>query len=54
MVQETEKDDKAYLGENNGHARSEVWDEETQQRVQFDATPYLKEDGSTSGQNMQQ
>lgn len=54
MVQSVAKDKKAHLTKNQGHARSEVRDEEHQQRVRFDATPTIKEDGEKSDENWQE
>lgn len=39
------------LSSNNGHARSEVWDETLWKWVEFDATPVKKEDWEDSNQN---
>lgn len=39
------------LSSNNGHARSEVWDETQWKWIEFDATPIKKEDGEDSNQN---
>ncbi len=39
------------LSSNNGHARSEVWDETLWKWVEFDATPIKKEDWEDSNQN---
>lgn len=54
MVQSVSKDKKAHLNKNQGHARSEVRDEEKQQWVRFDATPTIKEDGEKSKENGQE
>ena len=39
------------LSSNNGHARSEVWDETLWKWIEFDATPVKKEDWEDSNQN---
>lgn len=54
MVQSVSKDKKAHLTKNQGHARSEVRDEEHKIRVRFDATPTVKEDGEKSKENGQE
>lgn len=54
MVQSVSKDKKAHLNKNQGHARSEVRDEAIQQRIRFDATPTVKEDGEKSDENAQE
>lgn len=54
MVQSVSKDKKAHLSKTQWHARSEVRDEEHQQRIRFDATPTVKEDGDKSKQNWQE
>ena len=51
VVQALDKDGKSLLSSNNGHAWSEVWDDDNKKWVRFDATPTTKEDGSESQQN---
>jgi hypothetical protein len=50
MVQSLSKDGKAHLSNNNGHARTEIRDGTTWQRL--DATPTTKENEEASNQNM--
>lgn len=44
MVQNVSKSGKSYVGNNTGHARSEVRDETSKRRIRFDATPTEKDE----------
>ncbi len=54
MVQSVGKNGKSHLSSNNGHAWAEIWDQDTQERTRFDATPTQKENGEESNQNHDQ
>lgn len=54
MVQRLDTNGKWLLGSGNGHAWSEVWNEQTQSWELFDATPIVKENGEKSEQNGQE
>ena len=54
MIQSVNKDWKACITKNDGHAWSEIWDDNTSQRVRVDATPTQKEDWENSNENGQE
>ena len=54
MIQSVNKDWKACITKNDGHAWSEIWDNSTSQRVRVDATPTQKEDWESSNENGQE
>lgn len=54
MVQSTNKEGKACLTKNDGHARSEIWDDTIWMWIRVDATPTQKEDWEDSNQNWQE
>jgi transglutaminase-like putative cysteine protease len=49
LIQSASKEGKGYLSNNNGHARTEIWN--GTERIRLDATPIEKENGEKSGEN---
>ena len=54
MVQSTNKDGKACLTKNDGHAWSEIWDSASWKWLRVDSTPTEKEDWEDSNENGQE
>ena len=54
MIQSVNDEWKACITKNDWHARSEIWDDSTSQRIRIDATPTQKEDWENSNENWQE
>lgn len=54
MIQSVNDEWKACITKNDWHARSEIWDDSTFQRIRIDATPTQKEDWENSNENWQE